>query len=87
MGKQKKGLAILLTIAMVIGMMPGVGASQAFADTYTAPPTDTDGVYKISTAEHLYWFAQHVNGGNTSANAVLTGDISVGGNMKEWTPI
>ncbi len=86
MGKQKKGLAILLTIAMVIGMMPGVGASQAFADTYTAPPT-YNGVYQISTAEHLYWFAQHVNAGNTSANAVLTGDIDVDINMEEWTPI
>lgn len=31
MGKQKKGLAILLTIAMVIGMMPGAGIMQAFA--------------------------------------------------------
>ena len=36
--------------------------------------------YQISKEEELYWFAEHVNSGNTTANAVLTGDIDFGSN-------
>ena len=54
-----------------------------------------DSPYKIGTAAELYWFAALVNGdesvctGNvtqkTSANAVLTADITV--TNETWTPI
>ncbi len=41
--------------------------------------------YQISNGAELAWFAQKVNGGTTSACAVLTADIDLNG--KEWTPI
>ena len=65
------------------------------------PTTDSNGVYQIGTAGELYWFANYVNSGNTSANAVLTEDITVNRNVlnekgnlvddtsefNAWTPI
>ncbi|WP_317336791.1 GLUG motif-containing protein, partial [uncultured Ruminococcus sp.] len=62
-------------------------------------PAFKNGAYQISTKEDLYWFAEYVNSGNTSANAVLTADIIVNeGNVSgcngvkaegwvDWTPI
>ena len=55
--------------------------------------------YKIATADDLLEFAQRVNGGETTANAILTDDINLNPNMKinedgtvtgnpdQWTPI
>ena len=37
--------------------------------------------YEISNAEQLYWFAEQVNSGNASINAVLTTDIVVNENI------
>lgn len=63
------------------------------------PSQDENDVYQISNAGELYWFANFVNGGNPSANAVLTNNIVVnanvlnedgtlkGDNFVEWTPI
>lgn len=39
------------------------------------PTQNSEGYYEISNAQELYWFAEHVNGGNTTANAILTADI------------
>ncbi|MGN0470156.1 MAG: GLUG motif-containing protein [Acutalibacteraceae bacterium] len=62
-------------------------------------PQLVDGVYQISCAAELYWFAQLVNSGTTNANAVLTADIIVNkdvlndsgelnsGTFTDWTPI
>ena len=63
-------------------------------------PTSKDGYYQIENAGHLYWFAQQVNKGETSINAVLTADIVVNENvlnvngtlntssaLTEWTSI
>ena len=67
--------------------------------TLREPLQDENGVYQIGSAGELYWFANHVNSGNTSANAVLTANIKVNddvldakgnpveGSYKEWTPI
>lgn len=67
--------------------------------TIYQPAELVDGVYQISNAGELYWFANFVNGGNSSANAVLTNNIVVnanvlnedgtlkGDNFVEWTPI
>ncbi|MBQ8429460.1 MAG: hypothetical protein IJX30_05145, partial [Clostridia bacterium] len=41
------------------------------------PAILTDGVYQISNAGQLYWFAAVVNGGTTNANAVLVKDITI----------
>ena len=61
------------------------------------PATDenNDGVYEIGNAGQLYWFAEYVNAGNVSADAILTADIVVNeGTVAEsstdarvWTPI
>ena len=42
-----------------------------------AEDSDGDGTYEISNAGQLYWFADKVNNGEYSLNAVLTADISV----------
>lgn len=55
-------------------------------------PAYTDGVWQISTGNELAWFAEYINGMQTtevsdaSYNAVLTKDIDLGGEMN-WTPI
>lgn len=60
--------------------------------TLTTDKYDIDGaagydeVYEIGNAGQLYWFAQQVNGGNVSLNAVLTADITVP-DEKNWTPM
>lgn len=41
--------------------------------------------YQIGTGAELAWFAEKVNGGSTSACAVLTADIDL--NRQEWTSI
>ena len=54
-----------------------------------ATDSDGDGVYEIGNAGQLYWFAGLVNGKldgvkcNTSANAVLTSDITVNIGLKD----
>lgn len=48
-------------------------------------PTEVEGVYQISTAEELAWFAADVNSGNGKINAVLLNDIDLAGKM--WVPI
>lgn len=45
------------------------------------PSLDSNGYYQISNVSELYWFADYVNAGNTSANAVLTNDINVNENV------
>ena len=63
-------------------------------------PKENNGYYQIGNVNHLYWFANEVNNGNGSINAVLTADIVVNQNvlnedgtlnssssLVEWTPI
>lgn len=40
-------------------------------------PDQKDGIYQISSADELRWFATQVNGGNTLLKAVLTQDIDM----------
>ena len=68
---------LLLVTAMV---MPSV----AWAWTQPKGEGTEDNPYQISDDYELYWFAEHVNAGNTTACAKLTDDIYVYG---EWTPI
>ena len=58
-----------------------------------------EGYYEIYNADHLYWFAEQVNSGNTSINGKLMADIVVNenvlnadgtlayGSFLSWTPI
>ena len=52
--------------------------------TMTEPKAEAD-VYQISTGDELAWFANHINTGNYSKNAVLVKDIDLGD--YPWTPI
>ncbi|MBQ4569153.1 MAG: hypothetical protein IJA62_03780 [Ruminococcus sp.] len=62
---------------------------------YEPATLNEDGVYEIGNAGQLYWFAESVNSGNTSANAILTADIVVNEGVmtsestdaRAWTPI
>ena len=51
-----------------------------------APDQVVDGVYQISSAQQLMWFADYVNAGNTSAQAALTADIDMTG-IEGFMPI
>ena len=53
--------------------------TQKEGETHYQPATlnETTGNYEISNAGQLYWFADKVNNGEYSLNAVLTADISV----------
>ena len=56
--------------------------------SYEAATQDDAGTYQISNAGQLYWFAELVNGGQTTACAVLMGDINLNGTESDqWTPI
>ena len=71
------------------------------AGAYQPAEQNANGYYEIGNAGQLYWFAALVKGGETSANAVLTDDITVnenvlntdgslngdGSNFRAWTPI
>ena len=52
-------------------------------DTHYQPANYNEEIekYEISNAGQLYWFAEQVNSGNTSVNAVLTADIVVNENV------
>ncbi len=67
-------------------------------DAYEPATLNADGIYEISNAGQLYWFADKVNNDNDnfkSANAILTDDIVVNEgtidysskNLRTWTPI
>lgn len=45
---------------------------------------NSNGIYEIKTMDNLYWFADLVNTGTTSAKAILKNDITVTGS---WTAI
>ena len=60
------------TIMWIISVPTAEKATQSQQN-----PRLLTGVYQISTANELYWFAQQVNGGNTGMNAELTKDIIV----------
>ena len=52
--KLRKSLSMLLTAAMVVGLMPGVGTTQVSAETTETPATaDTPSITAYATAEQL----------------------------------
>ena len=48
-------------------------------------PESIEGVYQLSTAAELAWFANHVNEKGENQDAVMTADIDLGD--YDWTPI
>ena len=61
------------------------GLCTACGKGYQEPTQDANGVYQISNAANLLWFAKYVNNGEKSANAVLIDNIDM--TDLEWTPI
>ena len=56
------------------------------------PDDEYDDYYEIANAGQLYWFAEHVNSGNTDSSAKLVDDIVINEdmtaeNLRNWTPI
>ena len=96
----KKLLVLVFAIALCLGVLC-LGASASGSE----PPL-VDGAYQLDSVDDLFWFAGLVNGTltdgttqNTSANAVLTADITINKNvldavannnttnLTQWTPI
>ena len=107
-----KGLTILFIVTMMLGVMLSAGRMEVSAAENDAngntierstPAGDgtEDNPYQIGTAGELYWFADYVNSGISSVNAVLTADITVNTDVLDgngelakddsklirWTPI
>lgn len=85
----RKLLGIVLSMAIVMGLMPGVMPAAKAALSGSGTETDP---YLISTADELKKFSDIVNGtgdyagaGNNAACAKLTADIQMEGIT--WTPI
>ena len=60
---------------------------NGFSETgdYEPAQLNADGYYEIKNGGNLFWFANHVNTADRTANAVLTADIDLEG--RPWTPI
>ena len=54
-------------------------------DDYEPAQLNADGYYEIKNGGNLFWFANHVNTADRTANAVLTANIDLEG--RPWTPI
>ncbi|MBQ4641673.1 MAG: hypothetical protein IJB47_03570, partial [Oscillospiraceae bacterium] len=59
--------------------------SGGICNIYESAAQNADGYYEIYNASQLYWFAEQVNGGQKSINAVLMNDIDLTNHT--WTPI
>lgn len=60
---------------------------NGFSETgdYEPAQKNADGYYEIANGGNLFWFANHVNTADRTANAVLTANIDLEG--RPWTPI
>ncbi len=89
---KKRILSLLLSITLIASALPAIPVfAQAWDGSTKTKPQQIDGVYQISSANELAWFAEYVNTlgaedtGLVSLNAVLTDDIDLGN--RPWTPI
>lgn len=97
----KKGLAILLTAAMVVGLMPGVGTMKVSAETtadvwngsvatsFAGGSGTQDDPYQIATGAQLAYFAKQVNAtayaSNDYAKAYYKLTADIDLNNNTWT--
>ena len=89
---KKRILSLLLSITLMASVLPAIPVfAQAWDGSTKTKPEQIDGIYQISSANELAWFAEYVNTlgaedtGLVSLNAVLTDDIDLGN--RPWTPI
>ena len=80
MSVKNKFTSILLSLCMLASFVPVNFTAFAIDE-----PKLINGAYQIESAEELVWFAEKVNGGDRTANAVLNSDIDL--ENKNWTPI
>lgn len=76
--KMKRMLSWLAVLVLVLGMLP--------VSVFAAEPAQNGGIYQISTAADLLWFAQEVNAGGTGIKGKLTADIDLS-NVSDWPGI
>lgn len=76
--KMKRMLSWLAVLVLVLGMLP--------VSVFAAEPAQNGGIYQISTAADLLWFAQEVNAGSTGIKGKLTADIDLS-NVSDWSGI
>ena len=76
MRKTKLFSLAMLAVAWLTG-----GSAQAWDE----PTQDADGVWQLGSVNDVEWFADYIEAGNTTANAVLTADIDYEG--QTHTPI
>lgn len=81
---KKKSTQFRWLVTMLLLVTAMVMPSVAWAWTQPKGEGTEANPYQISDDYELYWFAEYVNAGNTTACAKLTDDIYVSG---EWTPI
>lgn len=89
---KRRILSVIVSLLLIVGAVyPALTVVSAGVwNGSTAIPSLSGDVYQIATAEQLAWFANAVNSGTTSINAVLTADIQLnasGSTANEWTPI
>ncbi len=60
---------------------------NGFSETgeYEPAQQNADGYYEIANGGNLFWFANHVNTADRTANAIIMADIDLEG--RPWTPI
>lgn len=90
--KTKKLLAMLVTLAMCMGLMsmPVMAEGDAWSNNaditwYTGHETDTE--FTLSTGAQLAGLAQLVNGGNSFEGKTIKLGADIDLDNKEWTPI
>ena len=102
----KKFLRPLLLLTALLTACIILNPTEAHADgtVYAVGPPSAERIdgakyYQLDSVEDLYWFAEQVNSGNSTINAILTKNIIVNEGMSEndflngvdslqdWTPI
>ena len=87
---------LYLTVVSLIALLVSNAVAAAWTGSMSEPENmkknDGKAFYVITTADELAWFADQVNGGKSTINAVLGNDIVFGKDKNtvasvNWTPI
>ena len=83
---------IIITMSMAVCGAVAANWTGSAVEPENMKKIDGKAFYVITSAEELAWFANQVNSGKTTINAILNNDIVFGANTsstcsKAWTPI
>ena len=92
MKNTKLFLTVLSLLALLVSNAIGAAWTGSMSEPENMKKIDGKSFYVITTADELAWFANQVNGGKTTINAVLGNDIVFGKDKNtvasiNWTPI